>query len=320
MTRAIRAVLFEPVPAWPLAAFRIAFSTVLLLELLHFVSRWDLVLVAHPLRETLPPGTVAALIAWAIALVAVLLGVLTPVAAAVNHHFVCAFFRPDATFSYHADMLYVPASLLLVFVPCYRCWSVDRVLLKRLLRLDVAGRPVPRVYQHVLVFWVMGFMYFDSTVYKLHSPFWVHGLGFWLPASFPSFTVFSWNSLLNCQWLVRAAGHVTLVFELVFIFVFWSRRLRPLLIGLGLALHIGIAVVFPIPLFGLLMVALYAAMLPDPALARLAPAVVRALERRGLTPAPVAAAPFFRFDVGLGGLLLAAAALAALVQSTITFD
>lgn len=297
LARWIRGAAFEPVPPQPLAIYRITFSMVVLAEFLHLVHRRDLVFLEFPLRDSLPPGTGAMLALWGIAIVFLILGLATPLAALVNYHFVVTWFRPNAPFCYHADMLYVPAALLLIALPSWRCWSLDAVLLRRAFDIDWSRTRVPRLYQNVVILCVMGLMYFDSTLAKLQSPFWLDGLGFWLPSSFPAFTTMSWNSLLNHEILVKAAGYLTLVFELVFVFLFWIPPLRLYLLVIGLVLHLGIAIVLPIPLFGLLMVVHYACFLP-------------------LRAAP-AEAPFLRFDLALGKLLLGVAALAVMVQATL---
>jgi hypothetical protein len=288
------------------------------------VYRRDLVFLERPLTQALPTSTAIGLAVWGVSIVCLLLGVFTPLAALVSYRFVTSYFQPDAMFSYHADMLYVPASLLLVFSPTYRCWSIDRLLWLRLRGKDLAALPVPRLFQNALILFVLGLMYFDSTLYKLRSPFWVEGLGFWLPASFPSFTTLSWNALLNQEFLVRFAGYLTLVFEFVFIFVFWVPRFRIYLFVIGLALHLGIALVFPIPLFGLLVVAVYLCFFPDPRLDAAVGLLRTRLGGRALARAKSDSASrpaeFLKLDRYLGAALLPALAIAIALQATITFD
>jgi len=250
-----------PVSPCPLAFFRIAFAGVMLAEVLHFAYRRDFIFLDSPIRQSMPSGIIIDLWLWLFSIAALLAGFLTPLAAVLNYHYTVIFFAPYSPVSYHADMLYIPTALLLIFAPTYRCWSVDRLWFRRVFNIDIA-RPVPRVYQTAFALWVMGFMYFDSTVYKLESRFWLDGLGFWLPASFPSFTIFSWNAVLNQKYLMLAAGYITLFYEAAFIFLFWLPSARIYLLIVGLILHFGIAIVFPIPLFGLLMVALLINLLP----------------------------------------------------------
>ena len=67
----------------------------------------------------------------------------------------------------------------------------------------------------------------------------------------------------NQQVLMLTLGYATVVFEGLFAFLMWSRRWRWPLLIVGLGLHVGIIVMFPIPWFGLAVVALYSLMVPD---------------------------------------------------------
>jgi hypothetical protein len=327
--RVIHQAAWEPVSPLPLAAFRIAFSLVLLAEFLYCVDRRHLFFLESPLTETIAPAVIVDLSVWFVALLGCLIGFLTPIAALISYLYVVKYFGCDGYFVYHADMLYVPSALLLIVLPTYRCWSVDRLLIGRLFKIDLARHPVPRLFSNVAIYWVMGFMYFDSTLYKLQSPFWLDGLGFWLPASFPSFTTISWNFLLNQRWLVEPAGYLTLLFELAFIFVFWIKRARKYLFVVGMVLHLGIAIVLPIPLFGLLMVVYYLHFFPDPALNRAVDAFWGLWRRlpwpngkRSVPPSHrllAPAGPFLRLDRLLGYLLLTVAVGVSLVQAGVTF-
>ena len=301
----LRNFIYEAVSPRPLAGFRIAFATIILIEFLYFAYRRDFVFLEFPLRDTISDDIVTSLWIWVFAIIAMLIGFLTPLAAAINYLYITTFFAPHSLFSYHADMLYVPSSLLMIVLPASRCWSVDRRLMRYLWSFDTARFPLPRFYQNVLILWVMGFMYFDSTLYKFQSPFWRNGLGFWLPASFASFTTFSWNAALNQKLLMETAGYVTLLYEAAFIFLFWIPPARIYLLVIGLILHLGIAIVFPIPLFGLLMAVLFINFLP--------------LDLRVLTKVDQKPG-FLHFDVVLVRVLMTMTTVAVVTQACITFD
>jgi hypothetical protein len=265
--RLLRTVIWEPVSPAPLSALRIAIALLLLCEFAHLVHRRDLVFVSHPLEEELSWETWIALGIWGGALLCLLVGFLTPLAAAVNYVVATKYLLQG--WVYHADYLYIPTALYLVVLPVARRFSVDALLLQRWWGIDVSTRPVPRLFQNAILFQVAGLMYIDSTLYKLASPFWIHGLGFWLPASFPSFTTFDWNFVLNQRELVLFAGYLALFFEFIWIFIFWIPRVRIYLFLIGVVLHLGIAIVLPLPFFGLLMVALFINFFPDRRLEKL---------------------------------------------------
>ncbi len=109
-------------------------------------------------------------------------------------------------------------------------------------------------------------MYFDSVFWKLGQQMWQSGLGLWLPASLPSNIQISANWLkpfLDQHGLMVVLSHGTIVFEALFLFLFWFDRLRPLLIIVGITLHVGVLIVFPIPLFSLTMMAVYLLLVPE---------------------------------------------------------
>jgi hypothetical protein len=301
--------VYEPISSRPLAAFRIAFAAILMIELMHIIYKRDLFFLEFPLKEHIPAIVDANLCAFGIALICLAVGLLTPVAAVVTYLYIVHFFpcNTQAIFCYHADMIYVCVAFLSIFLPLNRSWSVDNVLLRAFFNIDLSQHAIPRIYNNALILFGIGFMYLDSCVYKLQSPFWLDGLGFWVPASFPSFTMFDWNVVLNQEWLVKIAGYLVLILELGFVFLFWIPRMRPYLFTIGLILHVGIAVTFPIPLFGLIMVALFLGFFPDPALNCLVPAF-----------AAVPRLPILQFDQRMSKFVLYLMAALVFLQFNVT--
>ena len=310
--------LFEPISAAPLACFRIAFASILLLEFLHYYYHRNLILLEFPFTQEIPSSTLLELHIWFVVIICLLLGFLTPITAALNYYFVSVYFQPYAKCSYHADMIYLEAAALIVFYPLGRRLSIDSLLLKKFFGIDTSSRPIPRIYNDLLIFYAAGLMYFDSTIYKLASPFWLDGLGFWLPASYPSFTTFSWNALLNQYYFAIVSGYITLIFELVFIFLFWFKALRVFLVPLGLILHFGIGIVFPIPLFGLIMAALYLNFFPDIRMNRLLSRFSRSFEIR--TKEELDSVALSRFDTYRAYALAVVVACLAAVQLSLIVD
>lgn len=84
-----------------------------------------------------------------------------------------------------------------------------------------------------------------------------------MPASLPQVTLIAPHWLLNQKYLVLFLGYLTFVFEVVFPIFFWVKRLRILFAIIGVGLHIGIFLIFPIPYFGLGVTALYVLLLPN---------------------------------------------------------
>lgn len=317
---ALREAVHEPISPFPLATFRVAFGVLILAEFLHTIYMRRFFYLADPLHDSFTTALTLKLVVWFVAIICLIVGLATPVAALIVYRFIVAFFGPTESIIYHADFLYIPAGLLVTILPTNRCLSVDRRLVKRYFGVDLATFPIPRFFNNLVIFWVMGLMYFDSTLYKLESPFWIDGLGFWLPASFPSFTAFSWNALLNQAWLVKLAGYITLVFELVFLFVFWIPKMRRVLLPLGLVLHLGIAIVLPLPLFGLLMVIGYLNFFPDPFLDRIVARFQKLVRKTPLIVLPPLEKRFLRVDQVMLRVLLGVGALVLVGQGMLSFD
>ena len=105
--------------------------------------------------------------------------------------------------------------------------------------------------------------YILTVVLKLRGHSWLAGTAVWYASGLEDLTRFS-----PPEWIVAGAiGAVltwsTLAIELGVGVGVWFRRMRPWALAAGVALHIGIAVVFEIWFFSAVMVASYLAFLPD---------------------------------------------------------
>ncbi|WP_417731003.1 DCC1-like thiol-disulfide oxidoreductase family protein [Rosistilla oblonga] len=77
------------------------------------------------------------------------------------------------------------------------------------------------------------------------------------------------SAILNHKWLAIGAGYAAFCFETVFIFLFWFKPAWLPLTLVGIGLHVGILVEFPIPLFALGVICLYLLLIPPELLGRL---------------------------------------------------
>ena len=238
--------------ALPLAWFRVSFAAVLALDvaaLLRDVAFWF-------------PGDRARALAavglslWFVALGALGLGLRTRVAAGVNYAFAVVFLGVlgmPLGYEYHPDGLYLLASLGLLFLP-----------VSEHLALDARGREprgVTRLQWAYLAF-IPSSIYLDSALWKLSSEAWWNGLGFWLPAVWPTAASGPPAWAVEDEWVARGLGYATLAFELAFPVCIWIRRARLPLIAFGCGLHIGIGWLMPLPIFGALMCALLVGLVP----------------------------------------------------------
>ena len=257
----IKKLYDRPVDALGLSFFRIAYSLVLLLEVKQIFTFRELIF--SEVSSATPSLITGLLVLWALVLVFLLAGCFTCLAAGLNYIIGIFIVWQMPAFKYHLDFVMTTVNFLLLFLPVSAGLSLDRYLGIRQHPEENIPDQLSSLYVWVLVILGLGLVYLDSAVNKLSSPIWLSGLGFWLPSSLPlnGQTNLSW--LLNQQFLVRVIGYVILIFEILFIFLIWFRPLRWFLLIIGVLLHLGIGIAYPIPNFALLMLTLYIPLLPD---------------------------------------------------------
>jgi hypothetical protein len=242
-------------PAARFAAFRVMLGVVLLADAAHLYSHRGLFAEDGP--GPVPLGL--ALPLWMAVLCTFVAGVCTRAAALANY--LCAVSllgRPSAFSQVAGDSILISLSLLAVFFPCGASVSLDRWVLHTAgpRRTFAAARWALAAY--------LSTVYVDSGLRKLHSPLWRAGLGVVAPAGLPSlvWTDTSWLELLPAP-VLRLGGWGVIGFELLFPALYAWRRTRTAAVLTGILLHLGIAVIYPFPIFSGLMVAIYAGLLPE---------------------------------------------------------
>lgn len=259
-------VFFKRIDARGLAIFRIAYVLVLYFELDQLNTfapvLYDPVphLVPSEFRFSL------AFFFWKIILFFIGIGLFTRFFTAINFILGIIVFHSFVRYEYHVFYSYVAVNVLLLFMPLSRVWSIDSIIEKvkaRRGKLWVSPETSVFAINYLFpVFSVIGLVYFDSIFYKLTSPMWMKGLGMWLPANLP---IASWNEhviISNIEWLVKSMGYLVIVFETLFIFLIWFKPFRIPLLVIGMGLHLGILVEFPIPWFALAACGVYLLMVP----------------------------------------------------------
>ncbi|MGD9855881.1 MAG: HTTM domain-containing protein [Planctomycetaceae bacterium] len=256
----------EPRSAVGLGLFRIVFALTLLGEVGQLYSLRHLVFDEVPYQVANRLFTAPLFALWMLCLVCLMVGLFTRTAAVLNYLMTLATFSTFRYWEYHVDYVYTGVNCFVMFVPVGRAVSVDAWLGRR--RAARLGLPAPsgevaRLHYDALILVGIALVYFDSVFYKLASPMWTSGLGLWRPASLPHNTHWNVGWLLDIKPLMQALSHITLVFESLFLLLMWSDRLRPWLFAVGVGLHLGIVVMFPIPWFGFAVFALYLLLIPD---------------------------------------------------------
>lgn len=254
------------VDALGLSVFRIIYSVIL------FCEAWDLFTFRHVIYDAIPfkyRGEVEILLlflTWFVVITFLMLGLFTRTVAILNFVIGILIFSGASAFEYHVFYAYLGVNFLLLFMPISRVFSLDSLIQK--VKYTNLGRPYS-VDRNVLeinylmpVFLVIGLVYIDSIFYKVTSPMWMDGLGMWMPSSLPMVTWTDTSWILNQEYLVKFFGYVVLVFETVFIFLFWFKRFRVPFFFLGVFFHLGILIAYPIPWFALAVVGVYFLLVP----------------------------------------------------------
>lgn len=258
--------LFTKIDATGLAVFRIAYALILFLEISQLDTFSPLI---YDIVPYLVPGEFHAAFAfgfWKLALIFLALGLYTRWISIINYILTVCVTSSLEVYEYHVFYTYATIGFLLIFMPVSQVFSLDK-LRKNLNNFNLRSAwnvndKVFRVYYLAPVFTALGFVYFDSTFYKFSSPMWLNGLGMWLPANLP---IASWNEMVilsDYEWVSKSLGYLVIVFELIFMFTFWYKPLRIPLLIIGVGLHVGILVEFPIPWFALAAVGCYILMVP----------------------------------------------------------
>lgn len=249
-----------------LAVFRILYSIVLLFEIRQIYYFRHLIFDKIPYLDLAEINFSFPLILWAISVLFMLFGAYTRIAIIVNYVLALSLIGTITSYEYHVFYAYMGLNALLLFLPVERCLSVDRIRKRLQYSTPQKAYTPPRKVSSLayLIPMLVGgaFVYSDSVLYKMVSYNWMNGLGMWLPANLPQITHFNSSGLMNIKGLAIFLGYFTIFFEAVFIFLFWFKPFRIPLLIIGVGLHLGIMLEFPIPWFALCVVALYALMVP----------------------------------------------------------
>lgn len=194
-----------------------------------------------------------------------------------------AYRAPAATFG--MDQINAMLTLYLCVGPSGAALSVDRWLARR--RGLVAGsRPEPSAGANLALRLInvhMCVIYFFAGISKLQGNAWWNGEAMWL-----AFANYEYQSL-DMTWLawhprlIDLSTLITVLWEISFSALIWRPRLRPLILLVGIGLHVGIGLCLGMWTFGLIMLVGCASFLPTDTVG----AIVAATLRRRPRPEPI---------------------------------
>ncbi|MDD5033221.1 MAG: DCC1-like thiol-disulfide oxidoreductase family protein [Methylococcaceae bacterium] len=262
--------LEKQVPATGLGVFRILVGLVILQEVLFLLYFGHLIFDRAPFIEQASPVVDLFLALWVVLALCLTLGYHTRFAALANYLLWIVFvgFTPMwLDFDGGFDQMMTGIGFLLVFLPTERGLSLDNLRLK--LKYSAPGwdyRPPESV--SVLCYYlplamVLGLLYLDAGIHKLSAEFWRNGMGSWLPPSHPYYmSALDMSWLLNHKTVEQVIGYTLIVFQFLFLPLFWFKRCRVPLLLIGVSFHVGIILSLNIYQFGFGMLAPYALLVP----------------------------------------------------------
>lgn len=264
--RLIEKVYNNKVDSIGLSVFRLAYSAVLFCEIVQLLYFKHLVFDRIPFIKVNEIDLGLALNLWLLFILFMAIGLFTRIATIVNYLFSLVFIATINSFEYHMFYAYMGINFILMFLPVSTSFSVDRIIERaKYSSAQYTHNPpttVSVIYYYIPLFLGVGLVYFDSVIFKLGSPAWLSGLGMWKPAVLPHFNHYGESFVLNNKFLAVALGYMTFVFEAIFIFLFWYKPFRIPFLIIGLGLHLGILLFFPIPWFALGVSAIYLLLVP----------------------------------------------------------
>jgi hypothetical protein len=214
---------------------RVSFFSVALLD-------WIQLFQVRSITVSLPePYAGLSIVALIVVTILMIAGWNLPLTAALNYLLVVGVLWKTRD-HYHVDHLYISVSLTFLIA------AVAGVAMP-------SAKDPPR-WLFLLLFLQIELVYFDSLFYKFQSVVWLDGLVFWYSAALPPFCYGHFPQALELAFLAKFLTYLALSLETLFPLILLP-RFRGLIWAIGFGLHIGIVLLFPIPLFGLAMCALY---------------------------------------------------------------
>jgi predicted DCC family thiol-disulfide oxidoreductase YuxK len=249
-----------------LAIFRIAYCLVLLFEITQMFYFRYLIFDKIPYIEHAEIDFGIPISIWFIAVVFILFGAFTRFFTILNYIMGLILIGSIHSYEYHVFYAYMSVNFVLMFIPINQCLSLDRLFQK--LKYSnttftyTPSKTVSQLYYFIPTFVGVGLVYFDSIFIKLDSNSWLSGLGLWLPASMPMMVHTNASFILNLKYLMLFFGYFTLVFEAIFLFVYFRKKWRVITFFIGFFFHIGIFILWPIPWFALTVISIYLLLIP----------------------------------------------------------
>jgi hypothetical protein len=153
--------------------------------------------------------------------------------------------------SYGADNLTTIGLFYLMIAPFPDPWSIDRILLQRTTSDPQLLGFLRRALQLHLCL-----IYFFGGLTKCLGAGWWNGTNLWRSLTIPPFDVLPIDWVASVGFLLPTAGITICLLEVTYPFFIWWRRSRKAALVAICAMHLGIAMIMGMVLFGAIMIIL----------------------------------------------------------------
>ncbi len=176
--------------------------------------------------------------------------------------------------------------MLLALSECGAVWSVDSWLRRRgqTSQERLAGPPISPVWPRRLLQLFIGIVYLGAAFTKMHTPAYFSGdqLTFWMLGDVNFENRFG-EMLTLYPSLLAIMAYITIVWEILFVFLVWSKFWRLPTLFIGLVFHFLTYFTLGLIIFPLVYFAIYLAFIDQQEAERMSMAVRLTLRRLGLT-------------------------------------
>ncbi|MFO0906154.1 MAG: HTTM domain-containing protein [Pirellulales bacterium] len=179
---------------------------------------------------------------------------------------------------YGLDQVNAMLAMYLMVGPSGAVYSVD-AWLRRRRGLPIA---VPTVSANIAVRLMqvhLSIVYLFGGISKLKGTMWWDGSAVWYAFANYEYQSIDMTWLGAYPWFIAVLTHVTVFWETFYPVLVWPRATRPIMLGMAVCVHGGIALCLGMPTFGLAMIIANAAFLPPDLIER---ALSRASHEQGL--------------------------------------
>jgi hypothetical protein len=148
--------------------------------------------------------------------------------------------------------------MLAIYLMLGRCgafYSLDRLRARRRAGAPL-GPPQPSIAANVAIRMIqlhMCIVYLFSGLDKLQGVHWWDGTAVWMAVANLEYQTMDMTWLAGWPNLVALLTHVTVFWELFYCVLIWHQAWRPVMLGLAVLVHGGIALALGMPTFGLIM-------------------------------------------------------------------